>query len=239
MNILAIDTATEACSVALSRNGQVHARFEVVGRAHTRVLLPMLDEVLAEADVSPAQIDLFACGVGPGSFAGVRIGVGIVKGLALALERPVVAVSSLALIAQQAFDRGARGPLAVSIDARMGEVYFATFGRGDDGLALQTQAPLVCDPRQVPLPGGPVQGAGSGYAAAGGMLVIRFGEHLSSVDVNALPDAAAALRLAEAAMRNGTAQSADALEPLYVRNQVALTMVEQALQREQRSAGRD
>jgi len=239
MNILAIDTATEACSVALSRNGRVHARFEVVGRGHTQLLLPMLDAVLAEAGIRPAEVDLFACGVGPGSFAGVRIGVGIVKGLALALDRPVVAVSSLALIAQQAFDRGADGPLAVSIDARMGEVYFATFERGEDDLALETQTPIVCDPRQVPLPAGPVRGAGSGYAAAEGALATRFGEYLSSVDVNALPDAAAALRVAEAALRNGTAQSADALEPLYVRNQVALTMVEQALLREQRSAGRD
>src|SRR3546814_5034000 len=99
MNILALDTATEACSAALQLGDQVIARFEVAGRGHTQKLVPMVRGLLAEAGIAFAQLDAYVCGVGPGSFAGVRIGVSFVKGLALAHERPVVAVSSLAMLA--------------------------------------------------------------------------------------------------------------------------------------------
>src|SRR3546814_9528921 len=87
MNILALDTATEACSAALQLGDQVIARFEVAGRGHTQKLVPMVRGLLAEAGIAFAQLDAYVCGVGPGSFAGVRIGVSFVKGLALAHER--------------------------------------------------------------------------------------------------------------------------------------------------------
>ena len=93
--LLGLDTATEACSVAVWQDGELTSRFENVGRHHSEKLLPMVQSVLDEAGCRLADIDAFACGVGPGSFVGVRVGVGVVKGMALALARPCVAVSSL------------------------------------------------------------------------------------------------------------------------------------------------
>lgn len=227
--ILAIDTATEACSAALGVEGRVHLRFENIGRGHTQRILPMVDEVLREAGVGVADCDAFACGVGPGSFTGVRIAVGIVKGLAVATGKPVVGVSSLAMLAQAAFDRGETRPYIAAIDARMGEVYWAGFERDDQGLLQLMAAPRVCPPQEAPLPPGEVAGGGTGFAAAGGLLRTRYGASLRHCDDAALPSADSALRLAAAALRSGQGVGdAESLEPLYLRNKVALTSAEQA-----------
>jgi len=107
LRLLAIDTATEACSAALWIDGAIVERHEVVGRTHTERLLPLVQALLADAGLRPAQLDGLIAGIGPGSFAGVRIGVGLVKGMALGLDRPVVGITSLAMLAQAALDQGA------------------------------------------------------------------------------------------------------------------------------------
>jgi tRNA threonylcarbamoyladenosine biosynthesis protein TsaB len=223
--VLAVDTATEACSVALWVNGDVHRRHTVVGRTHTTVLLPMVQAVLAEAGVRPAQLDALVCGVGPGSFAGVRIGVGLVKGMALALNRPVVGVGSLAMLAQQALEAGHEAVCA-AIDARMGEVY-AGWYRAAQGLARPVAPDLVTDPAALTAPPGRWFGVGSGFAGHGTELGRTLGTALSGSDPDALPDAVHALRLGLALLRAGAGQDAAALEPAYLRNRVALTLAEQ------------
>lgn len=232
MRLLAIDTATEACSVALLCDGQVHGRIEVTGRGHTQRVLPMIAEVLAEAGIVAADIDLFACGVGPGSFAGVRIGVGLVKGLALALDRPVVPVSSLHMLAQQALPQAQGLDVLAAIDARMGEIYLARFAAGEGGLAKLQDGPRVGPPTAVAALDRAAIGVGTGFAAAEGALPRQLGALLSRFDAAALPDARFALVPAEQAWRRGVVSSADALEPLYLRERVALTLAEQQASRQ-------
>ena len=121
--LLAIDTATEACSVALLHAGKMFSRYAVIPRLHAQQVLPMVRELLDESGIELKQIEAIAFGRGPGAFTGLRIAVGVVQGLAFALDKPVLPVSNLAAIARRAWrDQGA-DQVAVAIDARMDEVY--------------------------------------------------------------------------------------------------------------------
>jgi tRNA threonylcarbamoyladenosine biosynthesis protein TsaB len=226
---LAVDTATEACSVAIAIDGAIRERFEPMQREHTRRLLPMVEAVLAEAGKSIAQVDGIACGIGPGSFAGLRIGLGVVKGLALARDLPVVGVSSLAMLAQRALHDPAVAQVAAVIDARMSEVYFGAYGRDGAGLATALLADRVCPPDQVPaLPAGAWTGVGTGWGRYADVLRAGVKTGLAAVDGAALPHAAEALVLGMPALAAGRGQSADTLAPAYLRDRVALTLEEQA-----------
>lgn len=229
MNILALDTATEACSVALWRRGAVVERFETVGRSHTERLLPMVQAVLAEAGLAPAQLDGFVCGIGPGSFAGVRIGVGLVKGMALALDRPAVGVRSLDMLAQAALSDTTPRVLA-AIDARTDELYLAGYRREAGGGLEILLPPAVVKAEDVgAIPEGPWLAVGSGLARFGAAL--RAATQIAEEDGAALPRARHALALAVPEFEAGRAPAADALEPAYLRNKVALTLAEQAQKR--------
>lgn len=232
MRLLAIDTATEACSAAIWQDGVVLERFEVVGRGHTERLLPMLRMLLADAGLSFQQFDGFVCGVGPGSFAGVRIGVGFVKGLALALDRPVVPVTSLAMLAQGAGD--ARRVLAC-IDARLDEVYFGSFERGSDGLVRPLRPAVVAAPSALRLNEPRSWAAvGSGWNTYEAPLRQALAAEIADMDGTALPRAADALLLALPEFRAGRTLSADAIAPIYLRDKVALNLQEQAALRRSR-----
>lgn len=227
MRLLALDTATEACSAALWIDGQILDRFEVAGRTHTQRMLPMVHGLLAEAGLGFAQLDGFVCGVGPGSFAGVRIGVGFIKGIALALDRPVVPVTSLAMLAQASVDEGAAHVL-VAIDARMNEVYFGAFKPGAEGLAVGSEAAQVLAPDQVRVRGaGPWAAVGTGWATYEVDLRAGVEGLIERLDGTALPRAATALKLALPRFAAGDVLQADALAPVYLRDKVALTLEEQ------------
>lgn len=228
MKLLALDTATEACSVALSVDGRIEERFETAGRSHTERMMPMVQELMAGAGLAFSQLDGIACGVGPGSFAGVRIGVGFVKGLSLALDRPVVGVSSLPAMALRAIRGGAPQVLA-AIDARMNEVYWGVYGVGADGLPQALRDETVCAPAGVPAvdPGDWVA-VGTGWGAYPDALKAAAGVEPRLVLADALPHAEDILRLALPVFAAGQAVSGDLLLPVYLRNKVALTLVEQA-----------
>ncbi|MGQ0528681.1 MAG: tRNA (adenosine(37)-N6)-threonylcarbamoyltransferase complex dimerization subunit type 1 TsaB [Panacagrimonas sp.] len=228
MRLLALDTATEACSAALWLDGQVLARFELAGRTHTQRMLPMIHELMAQAGLRFAQLDGLVCGVGPGSFAGVRIGVGFVKGLALSLDRPVVAISSLQLLAQAAMKQGASQVLT-AIDARMDEVYFASFVRDQDGLAQAHTPACVLAPDRVDAPAGlgSWHAIGTGWGTYESVLRERLAVTIDGVDGAALPQAEHAFALALPGFERGDVISADALAPIYLRDKVALTLEEQ------------
>lgn len=226
---LAVDTATEACSVALSVDGAVRARFEPMQREHTQKLLPMIEQVLAGAGKSVAQLDGIVCGIGPGSFAGLRIGLGVVKGLALARDLPVAGVSSLAMLAQRAMRLDGATQVAAIIDARMNEVYFGAYRRGADGLAAVLLADRVCAPEAVPALGaGAWRGVGTGWGRYEAVLRQAAGGTLETIDGAALPRAEDALALGVPMLVAGEGASADALAPAYLRDRVALTLDEQA-----------
>ena len=235
MKLLALETATEACSAAVWVDGVVHAHFEIAGRDHTKRLLPVLDQVLSAAGLRYSQLDGLVCGVGPGSFAGVRIGVAFAKGVALAQELPMVGVSSLALLAQRALSARDAERVLVAIDARMGEVYFQAFERDADGVAQAVGEAVVAAPDAVPLPttSGPWLAAGTGWGTYEAALRERLGCDISTVDGAALPQAADAFALAAPVFERGKAQLADALQAIYLRNRVALTLLEQQQRRAQ------
>ena len=225
--ILGVDTATEACSVALWRDGDQTQRFENVGRHHSEQLLPMVRSVLDEAGCRLTEIDAFACGVGPGSFVGVRVGVGVVKGMALALDRPCIPISSLELLARGAGVHPGDA-IAVAIDARMSELYFAAYRCTSTDSLECLEEPRVCPPHEVPASIASITAVGTGWQAYPQAMDGRFlhrpelGHHLD------LPNIASGLAAAAHGFDRGRGLiSAAELEPVYLRNQIALTLEEQ------------
>ena len=223
MNLLAIETSTEACSVALYVDGELRELHEIAPRRHTQLVLPWSERLLAEAGLRKSQLDAIAVGRGPGAFTGVRLAIAIVQGMALALDRPVLPVSTLATLAMQ----GQGEHRLAAIDARMGEVYLGQFIGEADGLVRADGDEIIVAPAQAPLPAFACHGSGTGFSAENGALVARLGERLSGFDAAALPHASDLARLAARACARGEAISADRLEPAYLRDKVALTLAEQ------------
>ena len=225
-NLLAMETSTEACSVAVLRDGVVFERFEVAPRRHAELTLPWVNAVLVDAGIAKSDLDAIAVGIGPGAFTGVRLGVSLAQGMALALGIPAIGVSTLAALAMRATpDDGSR--VLAAIDARMGEVYWAPFElRGGEAVALAAERVSV--PDVVLVEGQGWHGVGTGFDAQHGRLARRLAGQLAAVDAAALPHAADIARLAVRAYERGEAHSPERLEPAYLRNNVALTLAEQA-----------
>lgn len=228
MKLLAIDTSTEACSAALWLDGELRERFELTGREHTQKLMPQVEVLLAECGVGFKQLDGIVCGHGPGSFAGVRIGVGYVKGLGLALDLPVLGVSSLAMLALRAARENMVTQVLSAIDARMNEVYFGAF-EVIDGKLRELAPEIVVPPAAIPaMSPGQWLATGTGWGAHLDALTAASAVDMVRVLPDALPHAGDALLLAAPEFAAGRAINSDALTPVYLRNKVALTLVEQA-----------
>jgi len=227
MNLLAIETATEACSVALIHGQDIIARSEIAPRRHTELVLPMADALLAEAGIGRQALDAIAVGRGPGAFTGVRLGVSLAQGMALALDLPVITISSLAALALEAPEDGDATILAV-IDARMGEIYAACYRRDDNGGLITLDDERVCKPESLLLPDAPTwQVVGTGWAAYSTILSERFTGLLRSADGGCYPQAAHVAELAMREFNAGRAQAPEFALPVYLRDKVALTLVEQ------------
>ena len=149
MRILAIDTATEACSVALWNDGTTFAHFEECPREHTQRILPLVKTILTEGNTALTDLDALAYGRGPGSFTGVRIGIGIAQGLALGADLPMIGVSTLATMAQGAWRMTGATRVLAAIDARMGEVYWAEYTRDENGVWHGEETEAVLKPEAV------------------------------------------------------------------------------------------
>jgi len=232
MKLLAFETSTEACSVALWLDGDVRERFELAPRRHAELSLPWAEELLAQAGVKRRELDAVALGRGPGAFTGVRLAIALAQGVALALDVPAIPVSTLAVLALRAqpLASGA-GPQRVlsAIDARMGEVYTAAFElRDGEPFALDPEAVLAPDAARLPDGDDGWLGVGTGFAAADGALRQRLGARFAAIDAQALPHAADLARLAAAAYARGETIAPERIEPAYLRNNVALTIAEQA-----------
>jgi tRNA threonylcarbamoyladenosine biosynthesis protein TsaB len=226
MNLLAIETSTEACSVALHHAGAILARSELAPRRHAELVLPMADALLAEAGLGRRQLDAIAVGRGPGAFTGVRLAVSMAQGMALGLDLPVIPVSSLAALALDAPDNGA-AVLAV-IDARMGEVYAACYRRtpGDTVQALDEERVCAPDALQLPPDAGDWNVIGSGWRTYRDALSARLPAPRWS-DGERYPQARAVAALAAAEFRAGHLLPPEQALPLYLRDKVALTLAEQ------------
>ncbi|WP_045737274.1 tRNA (adenosine(37)-N6)-threonylcarbamoyltransferase complex dimerization subunit type 1 TsaB [Xanthomonas sp. MUS 060] len=231
MNILAFETSTEACSVAVHVGGRVLERFELAPRRHAELALPWAEQLLAEAGIGRRQLDAVAFGRGPGAFTGVRLAIALAQGIALALELPVLPVSTLQALALRAPTAAPR--VLATIDARMGEVYTATYARQADGTLQASTREQVLHPDAFVLPESDAawSAVGTGLAAVEATLLRRFGAHWHSADAQALPHAADVLTLALAAQARGEAVAPEQVEPAYLRDNVALTLAEQQAQR--------
>lgn len=221
MRLLAIDTATEACSAALYLHGEVLERFAVGPRRHGDWILAMLEGLLAEASLGLRDLDALAFGRGPGAFTGVRIATGVIQGLALGASLPVVPVSNLAALAQRQFrERGARLSLT-ALDARMGEVYWAAYAINPEGHAQLVGEEEVATPERVALPTGEGwHGVGSGWGAHGAVLAARLGPALAGMNPDTHCHAHDLALLGVAGYRAGQAVAAVQALPVYLRDRV-------------------
>lgn len=234
MNYLAIDASTEACSVALQinridANSKVYSRYDLCPQSHSLQLLPMVDAVLKEAGIELSQCDGLIFGRGPGSFTGVRIGVGVAQGLAFSANLPVVGVSSLQTMAQLAYIKFQKTQVFSVIDARMSEVYNGYFVLDDNGI-MQVQrlhdnkteavtSPENLSNRFVGMANTPVYGVGTGWDA--------YSEHLSPLKENTgtpdilFPSAEAMLAIGINELEQGNGVAAEDAQPVYVRDTVS------------------
>jgi tRNA threonylcarbamoyladenosine biosynthesis protein TsaB len=232
MNLLALDTSTEACSVALSVAGKVSVREVEVPRGHAELLLPMVDELLGEAGIALTDLDAIAFARGPGSFTGVRLAASVVQGLAFGAGLPVVPVSTLAAVALRALETARHEGLEpeeiwVCNDARMGEVYHAVFAVRDLAQAAAKAASIV---ESVSAPTvvaerwgsrsvrGLAIGAGHGFRAYPDLAAAPG---LANVYPNLLPRAREVLALAMPAVEAGLGVDPTQALPIYVRDEVA------------------
>lgn len=224
MIFLALDTSTEACSVALSHNGQILALDEVCPQQHSKRILPMVQQLLADAGVSLNQLSGIVFGRGPGSFTGVRIGVSVAQGLAFGVDVPVYGVSTLAAMAQAAAQlKGSRQVIA-AIDARMAEVYLAAYALDEQGLMQAISSEVAAKPGALPAAitgltfSTDVLGVGTGWQTYGSELQALTSTNIAS-DI-LYPSAQYMLPFANMAWQNGHFVAAEQAEPVYVRDEV-------------------
>ncbi len=228
MNLLAIDTSTDICSVAASRGETLFSRSDPALQRQAEKVLGMVEGLLAEARLELRQIEGIAYGEGPGSFTGLRIAAGVTQGLAFARGLGVVGVSSLLAMVEQAAEEEAGEKFVACIDAHMGEVYHAAYRKAGSGWT-QVSAPGLYKPEDVPVPsGGDWIGCGDAFAAHRDRLASRLGDCVSMIRSDAAPNARAVLKLAIPRFAAGEAKDAATAVPVYLRDKVARKTSERA-----------
>jgi len=235
MKILAIETATEACSAALlitdesdtdNKNSNIVSRFQLAPREHTQLILPMLDEVLEEANIQLKAVDAIAFGRGPGAFTGLRIAAGVAQGVALSVDKPVIPVSTLAALALQASEQngcnnGENKTIVAALDARMDEIYWGKFKVGDKDEGDQI---ILLGEEQVTKQANLLASIGNDSIIAIGNGWDVFDENLPdniSVIKNCFPAAKYIARLALPLLKANDVVAVEDAQPVYIRNDVA------------------
>ncbi len=235
MKLLAVETSTNACSAALTIDGIVYERFELTPQEHTRLILPMIDSLMSEAGLRPQQLDALAFGCGPGSFTGVRIATGVIQGIALGADLPVVPVSTLAAIAQDFFDRNAvKGQTErlkaepsgfnmafTAMDARMGEIFWGVYQRDQQNFAKLIGKESVTPATDIEFPDLIGIGIGSGWGVYRTELMTRLAGRASYCEIDNLPRAGAIARLGAKGFELGLAVPVEQAMPVYLRDKVA------------------
>jgi len=221
VNLLAVETSTELCSVALLRGGELFVEEALAENRHSEMLVPMIRRVLERSRLAPRQMDAFGFGQGPGSFTGLRIACGIVQGLAFASGRPVVPVPTLLALAEQSNE----SRVIAALDARMGEAYVAAYARNADDWD-EVIVPRLCGPDGLPpLPGRRWAATGSGFDRHA-WLRDAYREPVEMRFEMDLPRAGAVARIAARRLGRGGGVPAEQAAPLYLRDKVALTTEE-------------
>ena len=218
MNLIAIETSTSYCSLAVCKGSEVLSRHIFAEQRHAEILLDDLDGLLREAGITLSDIQGIAFGEGPGAFTGLRIACGVTQGLALARNIPVIGISTLLSVAEASGE----SRVIACIDARMHEVYHAAF-RKEDGSWVEECASGLCAPAVLPLPEGDGwTGCGSGFQAYDELLRLRLGHRLAGTRPGISPTAAAILALARPRFERGEGKPAAMALPIYLRDKVAL-----------------
>jgi tRNA threonylcarbamoyladenosine biosynthesis protein TsaB len=218
MKLLALDTSTEACSVAVLVDGEIQERFELVQQRHSERILPLIDALLADAGLALPQLDALAFGRGPGSFTALRIGAGVVQGLAFGADLPVIPVSSLAALAQG--HEASR--VIAALDARMEQVYYGAYERDGHGLVRLVGVEAVAHPESVDVSAvGGWEGVGSGWDRHHARLRAALGDRLHAWYPQQYPRARAVALLGARSFERGERVPASEAVPVYVRDEVA------------------
>jgi len=221
MKILALDTATDACTVALRCDGEVLERFELQPRMHSRLVLPMIDSLLDEAGIKLNQIDVIGFGCGPGAFTGVRIAASVTQGIAFAADLPVVAVSTLVTLAQGAYRKYGLRQIIPVIDARMDEVYITQCTLGTNGVMESRSPEIVIPPQEVEMPDtGHWFGVGTGWDRYHNVMLSQQNAAITW-NPGRLPQAQDIALIAEVKATQKEVVSAEQAIPVYIRDQVA------------------
>ena len=222
MKLLALETSTEACSCALYVDGTISQRVEFAPRKHAELILPMAEQLLAEAQLLPAQLDGVTFGQGPGSFTGVRIACSVAQGIAFAANIPVAPVSSLAALAQHCYQTQGHEKICVAFDARMKEVYWGIYQLNQQGLMQLQGEECVCAAPQVPLPieKNSWVGVGSGWSAYPDALSERLAGYVQHYDSQTYLHATALIPFALAMFAQQQVYSAETVTPVYIRNKI-------------------
>lgn len=218
MKLLAIETSSTACSVALSVDDSIAEAHVVEPRAHTRVLVPMISQLLTDAKLEPNALDAVALGNGPGSFIGMRIGASVAQGICFGGGLKIIPVSSLAAVAAESMTEGDAERVVVTQDARMNEVYVGIFRRGDDGQPVPEGDEYIDSIDRLEIKGGPFITAGDGWHRYPELLTRGLGDIVGQSEIR-FPRARFILPLAKTAC--DTAIPADELVPSYLRHKVA------------------
>ena len=224
MKLLAIDSSSEACSVAILQGSEIIESWQLAPREHTQKLLPMLDQLLAQASLSVGQCDAIAFARGPGSFTGLRVCISLVQGLAFGADLPVVPISSLAALAQSAVDQqlvSTKAAILAALDARMDQLYWAAYEH-KDGLVQALFEETLSAPELVSVDQSISEksciGVGPGF---------NYGErlpcaqHCERIEQDLLPRASAVAKLGSAAFAAGFFCRADQASPTYLRDEIA------------------
>lgn len=226
MRVLALETSTEYCSVALWQDGAIMEHCELAGQKHSEMLIAMLDGVLQDSGFRIQDMDGIAFGMGPGSFTGVRIACGVTQGLAFGANLPVAGVCTLEALAEAS----GKPRVIAALDARMGEIYHAAYEKHDDTWVTVSE-PRLCKPQEAPpVSGGSWFGAGSGFAMHSRIFSERYAGQLHGADGDAVPQAAAIAALGAVQFMQGRGMDAAQALPLYLRDKVAFKTSEREQQ---------
>ncbi|PCI22232.1 MAG: tRNA (adenosine(37)-N6)-threonylcarbamoyltransferase complex dimerization subunit type 1 TsaB [Piscirickettsiaceae bacterium] len=228
MRILAIETATEACSAALLLDDVIIERFKVAPREHGDLILPMVDELLLEADITLSQLDALAFGRGPGSFTGVRMATGVIQGLAFAADLPVAAISTLHALANQVERKPGVERIFAALDARMGEVYCCEYAVVGGQLLEQIADETVISPDKIePTSAANIVAVGHGWRTYESTLRKSLGCPVQAIYPDALPKASDIAKLAVSRVENKQTVAAEHAMPVYLRDNVAKKKAQQ------------
>jgi tRNA threonylcarbamoyladenosine biosynthesis protein TsaB len=217
MNLLALDTSSNACSVALKVGDQLLEDHVIEPREHTKVLMPMISGLLKDAGVALSGLDAIVLGNGPGSFIGMRIGASVAQGLAFGAGLGIIPVSSLAAVAAEAMDSDDADCIVVAQDARMNEVYFGIYRKGAGKLPLREDEERICSVGELPLTGHACAAAGAAWERYPELMQANRARISHLVPVSC-PRARYVLRIGET---SGAVIAPESLAPAYLRTKVA------------------